>query len=175
MQHLLLDLYQCNPDQLADADALHRFLNEMPDHIGMQKVSSDTLYYIDAVSDSRDAGHSGLILASHHVSLHAWPPYQMINIDIFSRDEFDESEAIMFVRATFAPGDLEVHSVQRATRSPRSNGGADHPVVPVVESKAPPPAVVHRCLYRGPGGCSLSTGSAHIKYCEVHRYLLLQP
>src|SRR5260370_32273962 len=102
----------------------------------------------------------------------------MINIDIFSRNAFDEAEAVAFARATFAPGDMEVHSVQRATRSPRHSGVADHPVVPlpVVESKAePPPAVAHRCLYKGPGGCTRSTGSALIKYCEVHRELLIQP
>ncbi len=100
----------------------------------------------------------------------------MINIDIFSRTAFDETEAVAFARSTFDPGDMEVHSVQRATRSPRDSGGAERPVVPVVESKAESPTIVaHRCLWQGPGGCCRSTGSALIKYCEVHKDLLLQP
>lgn len=118
MQHLLLDLLECDARKLADADGLRGFLNELPVHLGMQKAGPPSLYFIDAVSNADDAGHSGLILASNHVSLHAWPPYRMINIDIFSRSAFDEAEALAFARAAFDPGDIEVHSVQRATRSP---------------------------------------------------------
>jgi S-adenosylmethionine/arginine decarboxylase-like enzyme len=119
MQHLLLDLLECDAHKLADAAGLCSFLNELPDRLGMQKAGPPSLYFIDAVSDPDDAGHSGLILASNHVSLHAWPPYRMINIDIFSRNAFDEAEALAFARAAFDPGDIEVHSVQRATRSQR--------------------------------------------------------
>jgi hypothetical protein len=42
----------------------------------------------------------------------------MINIDIFSRETFDQDLAITFLRAAFAAGDVEVHVVQRATRLP---------------------------------------------------------
>jgi S-adenosylmethionine/arginine decarboxylase-like enzyme len=176
MQHLLLDLYECNVQTLANEDELRSFLNAVPDRIGMQKAGPASLHYIDAVSNSDDAGHSGLILASNHVSLHSWPPYRMINIDIFSRTEFDEAEALAFARATFEPGDIEVHSVRRATRSPRDSGGTERSARPVVESKAESPtSIAHRCLWRGPGGCFRSTGSALIKYCEVHKDLLLQP
>jgi S-adenosylmethionine/arginine decarboxylase-like enzyme len=174
MQHLLLDLYDCPVQKLADADALRRFLGEMPDRLGMQKAGPPSFYYIDAVSDPADAGHSGLILASNHVSLHSWPPYRMINIDIFSRNAFDEAEAVAFARSTFDPGDMEVHSVERATRSRGFIESADRPAVPVVKSKAEPsPTIVYRCLW--PGGCRTSTGSAFMKYCAVHKDLLLPP
>jgi S-adenosylmethionine decarboxylase len=127
MQHLLLDFYDCDADKLADADGLRRFLNELPERLGMPKAGPPSLYFIDAVTNPDDAGHSGLTLASCHVSLHAWPPYRMINIDIFSREPFDEAEALAFARAAFDPGDREVHSVQRATRSPRQLSAAHAP------------------------------------------------
>ena len=176
MQHLLLDLLECDAQKLADADGLRNFLSELPDHLGMKKAGPASLFFIDAVSDPRDAGHSGLILASNHVSLHAWPPYRMINIDIFSRDVFDEAEALAFARAAFDPGDIEVHSVQRATRSPLQSGSANRSAVPLPTAKnnmEPPPNVAYRCLW--PGGCARSTGSALIKYCAVHQHLLLPP
>src|SRR6266567_1162436 len=85
MQHLLLDLYECNSQKLADAGYLHRFLSEVPHLIHMQQVGPVHLDHITDVSDPREAGHSGLVMsASSHVSLHAWPPYRMINIDVFS-------------------------------------------------------------------------------------------
>ena len=116
MQHLLLDLLGCDADKLADADGLRGFLSAMAARLGMQAAGPPSLFFIDAVSDPRDAGHSGLILSANHVSLHSWPPYRMINIDIFSRSPFDEDVALAFARAAFNPGDVEVHSVRRATR-----------------------------------------------------------
>jgi S-adenosylmethionine/arginine decarboxylase-like enzyme len=178
MQHLLLDLYECSVPTLADERALRRFLEDLPARLGMPTVGPTSLYYIDAVTNPDDAGHSGLILAAQHVSLHAWPPYRMVNIDIFARDPFDEAAALAFARATFAPGEIEVRSVQRATRSPRPIGGGSETEstgasLPPADKQRLPPNVPYRCLW--PGGCLRSTGSALMKYCAVHQGLLLPP
>jgi S-adenosylmethionine decarboxylase len=115
----MLDLYGCDARLLADEAHLRRVLDEYPERIGMVKVSPVELRYIKT-NNPLDDGHSGfVIIATSHVSLHAWPPYGMINIDIFSCNEFDEAEVVSFARAMFHPADVEVHSVQRATRSPR--------------------------------------------------------
>ena len=119
MRHVMLDLYGCDARLLADEAHLRRVLDEYPERIGMVKVSPVELRYIKT-SNPLDDGHSGfVIIATSHVSLHAWPPYGMINIDIFSCNEFDEAEVVNFARVMFNPADIEVHSVQRATRSPR--------------------------------------------------------
>ena len=119
MRHVMLDLYGCDARLLADEVHLRRVLDEYPERIGMVKVSPVELRYIKT-SNPLDDGHSGfVIIATSHVSLHAWPPYGMINIDIFSCNEFDEAEVVSFARAMFHPTDMEVHSVKRATRSPR--------------------------------------------------------
>ena len=119
MRHVMLDLYGCDARLLADEAHLRRVLDEYPERIGMEKVSPVELRYIKT-SNPLDDGHSGfVIIATSHVSLHAWPPYGMINIDIFSCNEFDEAEVVSFARAMFNPADIEVNSVKRATRSPR--------------------------------------------------------
>jgi len=119
MRHVMLDLYGCDARLLADEAHLRRVLDEYPERIGMEKVSPVELRYIKT-SNPLDDGHSGfVIIATSHVSLHAWPPYGMINIDIFSCNEFDEDEVVSFARAMFNPADVEVHSVLRATRSSR--------------------------------------------------------
>ena len=122
MRHVMLDLYGCNPDLLADEAHLRRVLDEYPVRIGMEKVSPVELRYIKT-SNPLDDGHSGfVIIATSHVSLHAWPPYRMINIDIFSCNEFDEAEVVAFACAMFETSDIEVQSVKRAIRSPRPSG-----------------------------------------------------
>ena len=119
MRHVMLDLYGCDPRLLADEAHLRRVLDEYPERIGMEKVSPVELRYIKT-SNALDDGHSGfVIIATSHVSLHAWPPYRMINLDIFSCNEFDEAEVVNFARAMFNPSDIEINSVRRATRSPR--------------------------------------------------------
>ncbi|TMD44438.1 MAG: S-adenosylmethionine decarboxylase proenzyme [Chloroflexi bacterium] len=119
MRHVMLDLYGCNPDLLADEAHLRRVLDEYPARIGMEKVSPVELRDIKT-SNPLDDGYSGfVIIATSHVSLHAWPPYRMINIDIFSCNEFDEAEVITFACDMFETNDIEVQSVKRATRSPR--------------------------------------------------------
>ena len=119
MQHVMIDLYGCRPELLANEALLRQVLDQYPDRIGMEKVSPVFLKDIKT-SSLLDDGQSGfVIIATSHVSLHAWPPYGMINIDIFSCNEFDEAEVVSFARSMFNPADVEVHSVLRATRSPR--------------------------------------------------------
>jgi S-adenosylmethionine decarboxylase len=119
MRHVMLDLYGCDPYLLADEAHLRRTLDEYPARIGMEKVSTVELRDIKT-SNPLDDGYSGfVIIATSHVSLHAWPPYGMINIDVFSCNEFDEAEVVSFARAMFNPIDVEVNSVLRATRSQR--------------------------------------------------------
>ena len=119
MQHVMLDLYGCNPELLENESFLRQVLDEYPLRIGMEKVSPVQLRNI-RTNDPMDDGFSGfVIIATSHVSLHAWPPYQMINIDIFSCEEFDVEDTITYARLMFQTEDIEVHTVERALRSPR--------------------------------------------------------
>src|SRR5712692_1724741 len=119
MRHVMLDLYGCDPHLLADEAHLRRTLDEYPARIGMEKVSPIELRDIKT-SNPLDDGYSGfVIIATSHVSLHAWAPYGMVNIDIFSCEDFDVPSTVAFARRVFQTDDIEVHAVERATRSPR--------------------------------------------------------
>ena len=119
MQHVMLDLYGCRPSLLENETFLRDVLDQYPTHIGMQKVGPVELRYIET-NNPLDDGFSGfVIIATSHISLHAWAPYRMVNLDIFSCEEFDVAEVVAFARRLFQTDDVEVHVVQRATRSPR--------------------------------------------------------
>ena len=119
MIHVMLDLFGCNPKVLANEALLRRVLDEYPTRIGMEKVSPVELRDIKT-SNPLDDGFSGfVIIATSHVSLHAWPPYGMVNIDIFSCEDFDVIDTITFAQLMFQTDDVEVHVVERALRSPR--------------------------------------------------------
>ncbi len=119
MLHVTLDLYGCNPERLADEAFLRGVLEEYPERIKMVKVGPAELRYIKT-SNPLDDGYSGfVIIATSHVSLHAWAPYRMINIDVFSCEEYSVEDVVAFACQAFQTRDVEVHTIRRATRSPR--------------------------------------------------------
>src|SRR5215469_2886750 len=119
MKHLMLDLYGCNREALVSESLLREVLEEYPNRINMLKVGPAELRYIKT-SSLLDDGYSGfVIIATSHISLHAWAPYRMINIDIFSCEDFAVEDVVTFACETFQTQDVEVHVIERATRSPR--------------------------------------------------------
>ncbi len=119
MLHVMIDLYGCSPALLADEALLRQVLDQYPNRIGMEKVSPVFLKNIKT-SNPLDDGLSGfVIIATSHVSFHAWPCYGMVNIDVFSCEEFSTEEVVRFAAHKFQAKDLELNVVERATRSPR--------------------------------------------------------
>ena len=120
MLHVMIDLYGCSSALLASEAFLRQVLDRYPDEIGMQKVSPVFLKDIKTSSPLDDGMSGFVIIATSHVSLHAWPCYGMVNIDIFSCEEFSTEKVVRFAMRMFQAKDVEVHTVERATRSPRS-------------------------------------------------------
>ena len=119
MLHVMIDAYDCDAVLLASEPFLHAILDDYPDVIGMEKVSPVVLRDIKT-SEPLDDGMSGfVIIATSHVSLHAWPPYGMVNLDIFSCEPFEIETVVNFAKERFQTENVEVHAVERATRSPR--------------------------------------------------------
>lgn len=117
--HLMLELYGCNRQLLSDEKLIRRVLNEFPGQVGMEKVSPVYLSQIET-SNPLDAGLSGfVIIAQSHISLHAWPEYGEVDIDICSCKEFSQKDAIAFAKQMFQTEDVETHFVVRGARSLR--------------------------------------------------------
>ena len=117
--HLMLELYGCDRHILSDKSLVNSVLDEYPAHVEMEKVSPVHLYQIET-SNPLDAGLSGfVVIAQSHISLHAWPEYGEVDIDICSCKEFSQEDAIAFAKETFLTEDIETHFVVRATRSLR--------------------------------------------------------
>ena len=117
--HLMLELYNIDRETLSNEPLIRSVLDQYPGRVGMEKVSPVHLYDI-ATSNPLDAGLSGfVVIAQSHISLHAWPEYGEVDIDICSCKEFSQEDAIAFAKETFKSDDVEAHFVVRATRSLR--------------------------------------------------------
>lgn len=117
--HLMLEVYGCDRELLSNEALIHRVLDEYPARVDMEKVSPVHLYDIET-SNPLDAGLSGfVVIAQSHISVHAWPEYGEVDIDICSCKEFSQEDAINFAREMFQSDDVEAHFVVRGNRSLR--------------------------------------------------------
>src|SRR6266853_5492661 len=117
--HLMLELYNIEREILTNEPLIRRVLDEYPGRVDMEKVSPVHLYDIET-SNPLDAGMSGfVVIAQSHISLHAWPEYGEVDIDICSCKEFSQEEAIAFAKQMFQTDDVEAHFVVRGSRSLR--------------------------------------------------------
>ncbi len=117
--HLMLELYNCDRELLSNEPLLRRVLDEYPGRVDMEKVSPVHLYDIET-SNPLDAGMSGfVVIAQSHISMHAWPEYGEVDIDICSCKEFSQEDAIAFAKEMFQSEDVEAHFVIRGNRSLR--------------------------------------------------------
>jgi len=96
--HLMLELYGCDRSLLTNEELIRRVLDEYPARVDMERVSPVHLYDIET-SNPLDAGLSGfVVIAQSHISLHAWPEYGEVDIDICSCKEFSQEDAIAFAK-----------------------------------------------------------------------------
>src|SRR5579872_4864539 len=117
--HLMMELYGCDRQLLSNEPLIRRVLDEYPGRVDMEKMSPVYLSQIQT-SNPLDAGLSGfVIIAQSHISLHAWPEYGEVDIDVCSCKEFSQEDAIAFAKHIFQTDDVESHFVVRATRSLR--------------------------------------------------------
>ena len=117
--HLMLELYGCDRSLLTNEELIRRVLDEYPARVDMERVSPVHLYDIET-SNPLDAGLSGfVVIAQSHISLHAWPEYGEVDIDICSCKEFSQEDAIAFAKEMFQTEDVETHFVVRGSRSLR--------------------------------------------------------
>ena len=92
---LVLDLYGCNKEKLADQKFIYRLLDGLPTHIGMTKIADPHLIYYEGQEGSFDKGGlSGFVLiAESHIAIHTFVEQEHAFIDIFSCKDFDIEKA----------------------------------------------------------------------------------
>ncbi|MBU4186270.1 MAG: S-adenosylmethionine decarboxylase, partial [Desulfobacteraceae bacterium] len=87
--HLMLDLNDCNPAILDDLEACFKLLNELPERIGMTKITQPYVFRYSAPVPE-DEGITGVaIIAESHISIHTYPRKRFVFVDLFSCKPFD--------------------------------------------------------------------------------------
>jgi S-adenosylmethionine decarboxylase len=107
--HLTIDGYGGDQQKLADRSLVYKFLNNLPDIIGMTKLHSPQI--INYKGGGPDPGGlSGfVIIAESHISIHTFPQKKFASIDIFSCKPFNPEPIVHIVKRTFDFEKLEIN------------------------------------------------------------------
>lgn len=119
--HLLFDGYDCNADSLTDLDKVFDFLNNLPERIGMTKISQPHVFKYSGLKPG-DWGVTGVvILAESHCSVHTFPDrHGFVTIDIYSCKDFDAAAVITIIEEYFGPQQYECKLIERGENFCRS-------------------------------------------------------
>ncbi len=117
--HLMLDLSDCDPERLNDLDLCFDLLNQIPDQIGMTKITQPHVFRYSGLVPE-DEGITGMvIIAESHISLHTFPQKRYCFVDIFSCKPFEVERAKQRFIEAFGSLSPEVFVTERGRRFPR--------------------------------------------------------
>ncbi len=98
--HLTLDLSECDPRKLSDLSQIYDLLDELPDVIGMHKISPPYTFFYRPTENPAEWGVSGfVIIAESHISIHTFPDRNSAFVDVFSCKQFDIHKAVNYIVA----------------------------------------------------------------------------
>ena len=116
--HLMLDLNSCNPRILNDLEACFKLLNDLPEKIGMTKITQPYLFRYSGLIPE-DEGITGVtIIAESHISLHTYPKKSYAFVDLFSCKPFDVEGAKEWIVRFFESKSPVVHVQERGVAFP---------------------------------------------------------
>jgi len=103
--HLTLDLKDCNRITLDDLNSCYQFLYNLPDLIGMKRITQPHVFrYVDTADE--DCGITGyVVIAESHISIHTYPNRGFAFSDVFSCRPFDIEKTKNYIIEYFESGD----------------------------------------------------------------------
>ena len=112
-RHLIVDAYGVQSKKLRDRKSLANLLEDLPKKLKMRILRKPIVGKI--ISDEYPTwGLSGfVILYESHISFHTWPEENYIAMDVYSCKDFDEKEAIEYLRSYLDSKRMKVKSIIR--------------------------------------------------------------
>jgi S-adenosylmethionine decarboxylase len=111
--HVIVDGYGGDPDQLADENAVRVILDQVPEMMGMTKITQPMVLRYTG-SKPEDWGVSGYVMiAESHISMHTFPERRLVWADVFSCKDFDPEPVLQELKRRFSLRTMEVQSIPR--------------------------------------------------------------
>jgi len=111
---LLLDMYGCRAKSCDDLAFCYQFLEDLVEHLGMQKQSPPFIFRTDKERYPDKAGLSGWIpLVESGIQLHTLTKKSFVSVDIYSCSYFAAKDVLAFTKEYFKPTKVEQRFLRR--------------------------------------------------------------
>jgi S-adenosylmethionine decarboxylase len=108
----------CPKEKLEDKKFCKTILEEIPEKIGMTKISKPIVLKYDAPKKS-ESGVSGLIIiAESHIALHTYPWKNFILVDVVSCKDFDAEKLEAYLEEKLFPRGISVQEIPLGEERP---------------------------------------------------------
>ena len=111
--HLIADCFSCSSKILASKKEITKILNELPEIIGMRKISNPLVLYHRAKRKSESGVTGIIILAESNITIHTYPEKNFVSVDVYSCKEFDIGAAMQYLKEKFKFKKLKKHIIKR--------------------------------------------------------------
>jgi len=101
--HLTLDGYGGSPEKLNDPELIKKTLNELPEKLGMEKMTEPVVKYAEPRNMKDSGGYSGFVMiVESHISIHTFPKKKFVSIDAYTcKNEMDKDKAVAYFKEIF--------------------------------------------------------------------------
>lgn len=118
--HLMLDCSGCNLEKISNLEYVFKFLNELPEKIGMTKITQPYVFPYEGLIPE-DKGITGtVIIAESHITFHSFTDKDYFFFDVFSCKHFDVDQVARLVTEAFEVTQVNRHDALRGKDFPRS-------------------------------------------------------
>jgi len=121
--HLTLDGYGGDPEKLNDPELMKRILNELPDEMGMEKITEPFVKYAEPRNIKDGGGYSGFVMiAESHISIHTFPKKKFVSIDAYTcKDEMNRELVEKYFCDAYELQETEVQFFKRGLKFPKED------------------------------------------------------
>ncbi|MDI6778518.1 MAG: adenosylmethionine decarboxylase [Patescibacteria group bacterium] len=121
--HLTLDGYGGNPEKLNDSELVKKSLDELPDKLGMEKMTEPVVKYAEPRNIKDSGGYSGFVMiVESHISIHTFPKKRFVSIDAYTcKNDMDKDAVVKYFREMFDLEDTEVQFFKRGLNFPKQD------------------------------------------------------
>jgi S-adenosylmethionine decarboxylase len=122
-EHLTIDGYNGSPEILNDKDAVFKCLEELPELLKMQKLSTPQIYLVPDTNGKDPGEWSGfVVIVESHISMHTFPARKFVSIDVYTcRDGLNKEFVVKYFKKKFKLQDVEVNFFKRGTKYSKYN------------------------------------------------------
>ncbi len=117
-EHVTIDGYGGNKDRLNNKEFVLETLNELPEKLGMHKLSSPEIYFAKGNDIKDPGGWSGfVVIEESHISIHTFPDKGFLSADVYTcKNGMDTDYIIQYFKQKFLLSDIESNFIIRGTK-----------------------------------------------------------